>query len=667
MNRRALAFGVVALLVVAFVALNMVATPLFRGVRIDATQGSVYTLTKGSRNIAKSPDEPIRLTFYYTPKLAQGQPQIQSHAQRVRELLQEYARVSGGKIKLDIADPEPFTEAEDRAVAEGLQGIPLAGGDTLYLGLVGVNSSDGKEVIPFFDPQQERLIEYDISRLIYSLAHPKKKVVGLITPLQMEGGFTFDPRTRQPTQTPSWRVIDEMKSFFDVHNLGVGVQVIPDDVDVLMVVHPRGLSDATLYAIDQFVMKGGHLLAFVDPDYEGDPSAPPGSPPTAKASDLNKILNAWGLEVPPDKVAADRDLALRPRFAGRKEPVPYVVWIDADEKSLSREDAITASLARVLLPTPGYITPLMKPKPDAPKKEEGKPEQPAAADGPALEPVTPSVNVEPLIRTTGKAMQMPVVMLGLELNPEQLLAGYAPGDHELTLAARLTGSAKSAFPDGAPKPPEGQQPPKDPKPHLAQSAAPINVVLVADVDMLMDQFWVRRENVFGMEMASKFRDNGAFAQAALDNLAGSDDLIAVRARRDTNRPFTVVEAMQRRADARFAAEKKLLEEKLKETQQNLQQLEAKRPDDPNASLVLTPEQKAAVDKFREEYAQTRRQLRTVQLNLRKDIENLGTQLKAINIGLVPILVTLAAMGVLLARGSRRRKAKAAAAQQPART
>jgi ABC-type uncharacterized transport system involved in gliding motility auxiliary subunit len=418
-------------------------------------------------------------------------------------------------------------------------------------------------------------------------------------------------------------------------------------------------------------MKGGHLLAFVDPDFEGDPSATPGSPPAAKASDLNKILNAWGLEVPTDKVAADRDLALRIRFAGKKEPLPHVVWIDADEKGLSREDAITASLARVLMPTPGYITPLMKPKAEAPKKDAapdaGKPEEPAAKPEPSLEAVTPSVTVEPLIHTTKQAMQMPLASLGLQPDPEQLLAGYAPGDHELNLAVRLTGSAKSAFPDGAPKPPENQQPPKDPKPHLAQSTGPINVVLVADVDMLMDQFWVRRENVFGMEMVSKFRDNGAFAQAALDNLAGSDDLIAVRARRDTNRPFTVVEAMQRRADARFAAEKKLLEEKLQETQQNLQQLEAKRPDDPNASLVLTPEQKAEVEKFRDEYASTRKQLRTVQLNLRKDIESLGTQLKAINIGLVPLLVTIAAMGVLLARGSQRRRAKQAAAEQPART
>lgn len=650
MSRRAMAIGVVAILVVAFVALNMVASTLLRGVRIDATQGRVYTLTAGSRNIARGPDEPITLTFYYTPRLAQGQPRIQAHAQRIRELLQEYARVSHGKVRLAVVDPEPFTDAEDRAVADGLQGVPVGPAGSLYFGLVGVNAADGKEIIPFFDPEQERLAEYEISRIIYSLAHPRKKVVGLITPLQMEGGFTFDPRTRQPTQTPPWRIADEMKSAFDIRNLGIGVSRIPDDIDALVVVHPRGLTEPALYAIDQYVMRGGRLLLFTDPVFESDPSAPPMAGPREKSSDLNRLLNAWGVEVPTDYVAADKSLALRVRFQARAEPQAYVVWIDADEKVLSREDVITASLARVMLPTPGFIRPYAPP-----------------VQGDRAPPAKPALAIQPIITTSAQPMAVPVASLGLQPDPESLMASYAPAAEPLTLAARLTGAAPSAFPDGPPPPPQGQEAPKDAPAHLAASSGPVNVIVIADVDMLMDQFWVRRENVFGMQMVSKFRDNGALALAALDNLAGSTDLIAVRARRDTNRPFTVVETMQRRAEERFAAEGKLLEEKIRQTQQRLAELDANRPDAGAGRLEPTPEQEAEKAKLIEEFVKTRKDLRNVRLNLRRDIESLGTQLKAINIGLVPLLVTIGAVGLLLTRGARSRRARSAAAHGAGRT
>jgi len=252
-------------LVVLLVALNMLSGLALRGARIDATQGKMFTLTAGSRAIARAAEEPITLKFYYSAKLAQGRPEIQSYAQRVREMLEEYARIGGGRVRLEVIDPEPFSELEDAAVAAGLTGVPLnTAGDALYLGLVGTNSIDTKETIAFFDPRKERFLEYDITKMMYSLSHPTRRVVGLISGLPLEGGFSMDPRTRQPTQTPPWQVLGEIKGAFDVRNLG-DAAVVPDDVSVLMVVHPKGLSEQTLFAIDQYVLRGGAAMIFVDP------------------------------------------------------------------------------------------------------------------------------------------------------------------------------------------------------------------------------------------------------------------------------------------------------------------------------------------------------------------------------------------------------------------
>lgn len=643
MGRRTTALIAGFLLLGGFLALNMLVGTHLRGVRIDATQGRVYTLTKGSRNIAQSPSEPIRLTLYYTPKLAQGQPQIQAHAQRVQELLQEYERASGGKVVLTIVNPEPFSDAEDAAVGAGLQGLPVnASGDSLYLGMVAVNAADGREVIPFFDPSQERFVEYEVSRIIHTLANPRKHVIGLISSVPMEGGFSIDPRTRQPIQTPAWRIVEEMKATFEVRNLGDGVTQIPADISALMVVHPRGLNDAVLYAIDQYVLGGGRLLAFVDPMYESDPAMDPTRPDANRESELARLLGAWGVEVVPQMVAADRDLALRVRFQGRRETGPLVIWLDVDERGISQTDAITGPLQRVMVPSPGLIR----------RVSVGE-----GTTGPGV--TGPAATIEPLLTTTSVAMAIPVAAIGLQPDPESLLAGYIAGKEAFTIAARLGGSVKSAFPGGKPRA-EGEAAPTEPDAtHLSESKGPIQAVIVADVDCLMDQYWVRRENVFGVTMVSRFRDNGALVMGALDNLCGSNDLIAVRARQDTNRPFTVVEDMQRRADQRYAAEKQLLEQKIQQTQQKIAEIEARRSSDPTSTLVLTSEQQAEVDKFKDEFVKTRKELRRVQLNLRQDIESLGTQLKFINIGLVPALVTLGALGLFGLRVNRRRRARVA--------
>ncbi|MBS0197977.1 MAG: Gldg family protein [Planctomycetes bacterium] len=647
MNNRATLFGSVLLLIALFVAVNMLCGFGLRGARIDATQGSIYTLTKGSRNIAQSPEEPIKLTFYYSGKLAQGKGQIATYAQRVRETLEEYARVSNGKIILKVVDPEPFTEAEDEAVKAGVQGVPVsAAGENLYFGLVGTNTADGKETIPFFDSQKEKFLEYDLSKLINSLASPKKKVVGLISTLQLEGGFTMDPQTRQPRQTPPWYIANEIKAAFELRSLGKDCKAVPDDISVLMVMHPKGLSDATLYAIDQFVMKGGRAVFFVDPNADADREQPPGGMPPNRSSNLDKLLNAWGVEVVPDVFAADFANAVRVTSGRSSEPVLYLAYLQLKPPFITKDDPITGQAEMINFATPGVI----KAKPiEAPKKDGKEPNAAADAPTPGL-----AATITPLAKTSDRAMMMPTAMIMGAPDPKALLKEYVPGSEALTIAARLGGRVHSAFPTGRPAV-EGEKPEEAAKASagfLSESKEPINVVLFADTDVAADFMWVRLQEFLGRQLAQKFGDNGDVIMNALDNLSGSNDLIAVRARQESSRPFTRVEQMQKEADQKFQKEQQDLEKKVEETQRKIGELQANKQG--QDAFVLTPEQKTEIEKLQREYAETRKQLRVVKSSLRHDIEMMGTKLKFINIGLIPLLVSVAAVGLGAYRVSRRR-------------
>ncbi len=643
MNRGLVAI-VVAVLVAGFFALNLLAGTLVRGVRWDATEGSLFTLTEGSREIARSPQEPVDLTFFYSARLAQGRPSVQIYAQRVRELLEEFARVSGGKVRLSIVDPEPFSEAEDRAVAAGLTGVPIGDGESLYFGLLGTNAIDGREIIAFFDPTKERFLEYDVARLIETLANPTRPVLGLITTLPMEGGFAMDPRTGQPTQTPPWRIIQELRQLYDVRTLA-RPRVIPPEIKVLLVVHPRDLPPSTLYAIDQFVLRGGGLIAMVDPASEAQqtPPASPMQPPPDRASSLGPLLAAWGVEIPEGQLVGDAELGLRVSLPGepRAEPVPYVLWMVARAAQMSREDPVMADLETINLASVGQIR--------------------ATGTGDA-----PRATITPLIQTTKGAGVLGLETLTPPIEPRRILRSFSPGNEQLTLAARLTGAVNSAYPDGPPPVGEGNESESqldaaaELPAHLAQSTGPINVLLVADTDLLQDMFWSREESLFGQRVVRRLADNADLVLSAIDNLAGGRALAGVRARREIARPFTVVDEMAKRAEREFLTQQEMLETRLAETQQRIDELQAKRGQGEDA-LALTPEQKAEVERFQSEVLETRRELRAVRLNLRRDIESLGTQLKMINIALMPALVCLVAIVLWLLRVIRRRAAAAARA------
>ncbi|MBX3382779.1 MAG: Gldg family protein [Phycisphaeraceae bacterium] len=631
LGRNATLVGTLIATLVVFIAVNMIAGFGLRGVRLDATRGGMYTLTQGSRNIAQSPAEPVKLTFYYTSRLAQGRPVVQTYAQRVRELLEEYARVSGGKIILTVIDPAPFSEAEDQAVAAGIVGVPLnQQGENLYFGLVGVNSADGREVIPFFDPQKERFLEYDLSRLIYSLANPKKKIVGLIAGLQIEGGFTIDPMTRQPRQTPPWYISTEIGGTFEIKNLGRDLSSVDPDVSVLMVLHPKDLPDTTLYAIDQFILGGGRALLFVDPYCENDrdPQQQPGMPPSAGASNLDRLLHAWGVEVPPSRIAADLDNAISVSVGPRNRPetVQHVAYMSLKSDNLSKEDPITGQLGVLNFATSGFIR------------------------GRALEG-GPAAAITPLATTGDRAMEMSTDLMMLMNDPKTLLRSFIPGSAPLTVAARLSGAVRSAFPDGAPGPGDGLPPTAA---HKAQSEGPINVILVADADFAADFMWVRVRDFLGTPFAQKVANNGDFIMTALDNLSGSTDLISVRARQEAARPFKRVEEMRRRAEQNLLAKSQELEREVEETRARINELQARKSAE--EALIFTPEQEAEWQNMLKVFSDKRKELREVRAGLNADIERLGTLLKFINIGLIPILVSLGALALGWYRVSRRRAA-----------
>jgi len=631
MNKSILSIAALIIAVVLFLAINIVGGNAFRGARVDLTEGSLYTLSDGSRNIARKLPEPIRLTLYFSEKIANDVPSFKSYATRVKEMLTEYARSSGGKIDLAIVNPEPFSDTEDKAVAAGLVGVPTGrGSDRFYFGLVGVNSTDKQQVIPFFDPQKEGFLEYDITHMVYLLSDAPKKVVGVMTWLPLEG-MPMNPMGGRGV--PPWQIIEQMKELFEVKSVENAVKSIPADIGVLMVVHPKGISPETQYAIDQFVLRGGRLLLFVDPHCEKD--LPPGMNPmqamqVPKASDLPTLLNAWGVEMVPGKIAGDRDnaIAINAGAQNRPEPVPYIGYLRLDKKEVNATDPITGNLANIIIATAGVLK---------------------AKDGAAT-------TFEPLIHTSKNSMMFDASSISFVPDFKGLLAKFESGGQELVLAGRITGRVKSAFPEGAPtKPGDEAGAAAATAAHLAESNDSINVVVVADCDMIADDFWIREQKLFGQVSLgySKVSDNGDFAIGSLDNLGGSSDLMSLRARGGFARPFERVQQIQRDAEDKFLKKEQELQTRLRETEQKINELQQKRPDG-QATALLTPEQQKQVDDFTKERIQTRKDLRDVQHQLRKDIEGLGTRLKAINIAAMPIVVGLVALGLSAYRLGRRK-------------
>lgn len=632
MSRRTAALVSLAAAAVLFIAINVIAGNWLADLRVDLTQEGLYTLSPATRTTLARISEPITLRFYYSPRLGREVPSYGVFADRVRELLQQYAAVAKGKIVLQMLDPEPFSPVEDRAVAFGLQGVPLdQTGTPVYFGLAGTNSTDDEAIIPFFQTDRERFLEYDLTKLVAGLANPHKTVVGLATQLPLEGDLMA---AMQGRPLVPYAVLAQMQQLYDVQTLGTDFSTVPSNIDVLMLVHPQKLSEKTLYAIDQFVLKGGRALVFVDPDSETQrlhPSQlnPPGTP---NDSSLDKLFTAWGLRMVPKMVAADRADAERVN-AGTDtnvQAIDYVGWLNLKADNLSRDNPITADLSQINVATPGVLEKLPGAK----------------------------TTFAPLIATSADSMEMPADKFQAP-DPAALLAGFKSDGKKLVIAAQVTGLATTAFPDGPPKSDDqnktaaADKKGDTPAPAPVKSAAkPIDVVAVADTDILDDRFWVQVQNFFGQRVAVPAAGNGDFVTDAIDVLAGGTNLVGLRSRGTAVRPFTLVQNIQRAADMRYQASEKALEDKLKDTEQKLKDLRDKGAHQTGA---VDAAQNETIENFRTQLLTTRRQLRQVQLAEREDIDRLQNLVEFLDVALIPILVAFTALVIGATRLRRRQR------------
>lgn len=646
-NRNLLPAAAVLLVAILFVALNVLSNTVLNTARFDLTEDRLFTLSDGTRRIVSNLEEPVRLRFYFSESLANQLPSIRRYGQRVRDMLEEYVNLADGRIRLEVVDPEPFSVEEDEAVRVGLQAFPLGPGENVYFGLVGVNTTDDQEEIPFFNQEKEQFLEYDLTRMIYNLSDPQRPVVTLITDHEMNAQVNSLMRLGGGGPEP-WALVDVIRETHDLKVVGGLERRIPEDTDILLVIHPAKLEADIRYQIDQYVLGGGHTIVFVDPFSEiGAASSQRGMMGMGQtripdSSKFAEQLAAWGVAVDPDKVVADWQLGQEVNMArpgGTARILRYLPWLEITPEHMNREDVVMADLGPMAIPTAGHIAAL----PDA------------------------GTRLTPLITTSVRSQLIDADDVRFRPDPQLLIEKFTASEDSYVLAARVTGTARTAYPDGKPgktdgdsaegagKDGDGEESNEAGAP-AHREAGEINVLLVADTDMLHERFWLRVQDFFGQKVLIPFAANGDFVVNALDNMAGSSDLIGLRSRGKSNRPFEVVDGLRRAAEQQFLQQERDLNARLEERQKEITELQSKAR--AGGGALLSEQQQAKIAEAQSEVLETRRQLREVQHNLNKDIEALETRLKVANIAIVPVAVALVAL-VLAAFRYRRRARRAA--------
>jgi ABC-type uncharacterized transport system involved in gliding motility auxiliary subunit len=633
MDRGTLTVIGVILAIICFFAVNLFATLELGAARLDLTQNRIYTLSDSTTAMLQEVKEPIKLRLYASRLLLDGNPGLKPYATRVREMLQGYATRSGGNITLEVIDPEPFSPEEDRAAAFGLRGVPYdSTGNRGYFGLVGTNTTDDSSTIAFLGPDREPFLEYDLTRLVYDLAYPEKPVVAVLDGIGINGGPQSNYRP--------WQIYAQMQQFFDVRLMGGDVDKIADDAKALLVIHPHGLSDKTQFAIDQFVLRGGPALLFVDPFAENQQrNAQMGMPPENVSSNLDRLMKAWGVALAQNKVVGDGQAAMRVQAMsnGRAVITQYLPWLDLTKAAVDASDVVTSQLEVLRMFSAGALQPV-----------EGA-----------------TTTLQPLVQSTADSMLIDSERLQLAPDPVGLINEFEPANQRYVVAGRITGSAKSAFPEGAPAsaPAEGEASPSTPAAPevLKESKQPINVMVVTDVDMLSDDAWLNVQDAGDARLAVPIAHNADFVINALENLAGGAALANLRGRGLSNRPFTTVERIRSAAEAKYLATEDKLSKELEDAQSKLASLEVDQKAGPSGEVLLTAEQQDTIRNFRSQVLSLRGQLREVQRALNQDIDRLETWVMLANIAAVPVVVAVLALVVALWRRALRRRPRTAAA------
>ena len=606
-------------IIIFFIAINTLSNQIFYSARMDLTQDNLYTLNQGTYEVIKSIDEPITIRLFFSDKLSRDIPPLREYGQRVRELIEEYVVSSKGKIILERVDPEPFTDNEDLAMVFGLQGRTLSqAGEKFYFGLVASNSTDDVSVIPYFDQSRESYLEYDLSRIIADLANPKKKKIGLVTFLPIGGGLAYEDAPSSE-YVPPWVIYNRLSESFEITNLGKSFNSISEDIDILMIVHPKNLDDATQYAIDQFILSGKGTVFFLDPYSEVERNALPIEKRRTyiPSSSLNSLFEKYGFYLEPGMIVGDRVYG-RQVTIGRPPNLrvtTYVLWLALNKQLINPNDSITNELEKILTNSSGAIA----------LSEESE------------------LTLEPLITSSRDSMLIERYKVQFRPDPTLLLSEFVSSGKFFNLAARITGNINSVYKDSDNENQDAN--------HLDSGQA--NMIIFADTDILADQTWNQSQDNFGREVFNPIADNGSLIINAIESLSGKGELISLRSRGVSSRPFEEVEELRRNAETKYRETEQKLQKELQSTEQKLRDLQRSASLEVNeGSPILSREHAETLQIFRDQIINIRKKLRDVQRELRVDIEELGLLLKINNVWLMPLFVSIASIVVF---GIRRRK------------
>ena len=583
----------IALAVLLFFVFNAFNHLVFKDARLDLTEGQLYTLSEGSLNLVQGVEEPVQLYFFFSEAASRDLTPIRTYADRVESMLEEFALASNGMLLVERIDPAPFSEAEDEAAAFGLQAVPVsATGDSLYFGLAGSDALDNVETIPFFQPDREMFLEYEISQLIDRLARPKREMVGLISTLPVTN--QVNPQTFQPE--PGWQSILSLEDTVTLESIDVSAEEIPEGLAALVLIHPKSLPDLMKTALVRYLASGGKVIAFLDPLAEMDRAAvSPMMPslPSGQASSLNWLTRSLGVQMREAEVLGDPQLALSVSTPSGA-PTRHLAILGLSNAQLNSESIVTAQLDSLNFASAGFF-----------------------------DIDSPTVAVETLIESSEFANGIAASQLQFLQNPEDLMQSFSEGSEARPIAVRLSGP--TTLETGL----EGDAP---------VEVSNLDLILVSDTDVLSDRLWVQVQNFFGQQVATAFADNGSLLTNLVDYFAGSQDLISVRSRGRFTRPFEVVQSLRREAETQYLASAEQLQLELNETERQLADLESQQESD--GVLRLSDEQEAALVRFQDEKLRIRKALRDVRHRLDQDIDQLGGHLKLLNIIVLPILLTL---------------------------
>ena len=593
-------------LVFLFLFFNIIMFKMLVNKKIDLTTDKLYTVSENTKSIIKNLSEPINIKLFFSNSLSKELSQIRDYEKRVRELLMSYKKISNKNITIEVIDPRPFTDQEDLANVYGIQGLQLnEEGERFYFGAVFSNSVDDTTVIPFFELDREQFLEYDLTKTIYNLANTTKPNIGLISGLPLVGRVNNSQGNAQ-YERPFF-IYQTLSEFFNVIDLSLEVSEIPQNVDQLLIVHPKNLSDVTLYAIDQFVMTGKGVTIFTDPFSEFDNNlSKPESEKDFSNSNLSRLFKSWGFDMKPGMIIGDivngRKVSLGP--SNDQKIVTYVLWLAIQQNLLSNTDIITSNLDYIFLKSAGSIENLN---------------------------TNSSLVIEPLISTSKESMLIERYKMQFRADPEQLLKDFESQDKSYIIGARIKGELDSAFTMEDIKKIE-----LDTKQHI-NNIKDANIILFADTDLLSDNTWISEQDLFGRNSITPIADNGRMVVNSIESMSGGRNLIGLRGRGSSNRPFLVIEDLQKKAELSFREKQISLQNELQGTEDKLKEIQSNQL---GSSESKTSEQNKAIEEFQRKILSIRKQLRDVQRQLNADIERLENNIKVLNIWTMPLIVII---------------------------